>query len=148
MYQLVVFTIEDQSYALYLSCVERIIRAVEITLLPKMPEIILGVINVYGQIIPVVDIRKRFSIEKKDLELSHQMIIARTSKRLVALVVDTVNNVIEYSEEQLIESKEILPSMEYVEGIAKIGEKIVLIHDLNKFLSIDEEKLLDEAINR
>lgn len=147
-YKLIIFTIDQQIYALYLSCVEKIIRAVEVTVLPKMPEIILGVINVYGQIIPVVNTRKRFNIEEREISLSDQLIIAHTSKRLVALVVDMVNNVIECPQQQIVEAKEVLPSTEYIKGIAKLGEDMILIHDLSKFLSLDEEKMLDEAINK
>lgn len=58
--QLVVFAFDEQRYALHLSAVERIVRMVEITPLPKAPEIVLGVVNVQGRIVPIVNIRKRF----------------------------------------------------------------------------------------
>ncbi len=58
----IVFTLDEQRYALHLSAVERVICVVEITPLPKAPEIVLGIINVGGQIIPVIDMRKRFRL--------------------------------------------------------------------------------------
>ena len=58
--QIVVFALDEPRYALPLSAVERVVRAVEITPLPKAPEIVLGVINMQGQVVPAVDIRKRF----------------------------------------------------------------------------------------
>jgi purine-binding chemotaxis protein CheW len=71
-FPLVVFTLDARRYAVPLSTVERIIRAVEITPLPQAPEIVLGVINVQGRIIPVVNTRKRFRLPECDIRLSDQ----------------------------------------------------------------------------
>ncbi len=95
--QFVVFTLDGQAYALHLSVVERIVRVVEVTPLPKAPEIVLGVVNVGGKIIPVIDIRKRFRLHGREIDLSDQLVIANTLHRRVALVVDSVIGVIERS---------------------------------------------------
>jgi purine-binding chemotaxis protein CheW len=145
--QLVVFALEDQRYALHLSAVERIVRAVEMTPLPKAPEIVIGVINVQGRIIPVFNIRRRFHLPEREIELSDQLIIANTARRTVALVVDTVDGVIERLSEEVTPADQVLPRIEYVEGIVKLENGLVLIHDLDKFLSIDEGTKLDEALN-
>jgi purine-binding chemotaxis protein CheW len=146
--QLVVFALEDQRYALHLSAVERIVRAVEMTPLPKAPEIVIGVINVQGRIIPVFNIRRRFHLPEREIELSDQLIIANTARRTVALVVDTVDGVIERLSEEVTPADQVLPRIEYVEGIVKLENGLVLIHDLDKFLSIDEGTKLDEAVNK
>lgn len=80
--QLVVFTLDEQRYALHLAAVERIVRVVEVTPLPKSPEIVLGVVNVQGRIIPVVNIRKRFRLPEREIALSNQLIIASRSRRM------------------------------------------------------------------
>jgi purine-binding chemotaxis protein CheW len=144
--RLVSFNLDDQKYALFLSAVIRIIRVVEITSLPKAPEIVLGVINMHGLIIPVFDIRKRFRLPQRDMQLDDQMIVGSTSKHTVALLVDSVNDVIEIPEEKIIAGKKILPGMEYVEGIIKTEDGMILIHDLEQFLSFQEEKALHEAM--
>lgn len=144
--QIVVFILGDQRYALHLSAVERIVRVVEIILLPKAPDIVLGIINVHGQIIPVVNIRKRFRLLEREIALSNQLIIANTSSRAVALLVDEVHGVLEISEREMIEAGKILPDMDYVEGVIKFEDGMILIHDLNTFLSIEEEKALDSAM--
>ena len=144
--QLVVFTLEEQRYALYLSAVERIVRMVEITPLPKAPEIVFGVINVQGQVIPVVNIRKRFRLPEREMSLSDQLIIARISRRAVALVADAVSGVVERSEKEIVTPEEILPWMAYVEGVVKLEDGMILIHDLDEFLSLEEEKALDNAM--
>jgi purine-binding chemotaxis protein CheW len=144
--RLVHFNFDDQKYALFLSAVIRIIRVVEITGLPKAPEIVLGVINMHGLIIPVFDIRKRFRLPQREMQLGDQLIIAHTSRRNVALLVDSVNDVIEIPEEKIIAGEKVLPGLEYVEGVVKTEDGMILIHDLEQFLSLQEEKALHEAL--
>ena len=144
--RLVNFNLDDQKYALFLSAVIRIIRAVEITGLPKAPEIVLGVINMHGLIISVFDIRKRFQLPQREMQLGDQLIIASTSKRTVALLVDSVSDVIDIPEEKIIAGEKILPGLEYVEGVVKTEDGMILIHDLEQFLSLQEEKALHEAL--
>jgi purine-binding chemotaxis protein CheW len=144
--QFVVFALDEQRYALDLSDVETTVRAVEVTPLPKAPEIVLGVVNVQGRIVPVVNIRKRFRLPEREIELSDRLIIAHTRRRAVALMVDSVSGVIEHSEQEVVAASEILPDLEYAEGVVKLKDGMVLIHDLDSFLSLDEEKTLDDAM--
>jgi len=145
---LVVFTLDDQCYALYLSTVERIVRVAEITPLPKAPGVVLGVINIGGRIVPVVDIRKRFGLPAREINLSDQLVIANTLHRSVALLVDSVIGVIEHSAATMVSAEQILPGMEYVEGVVKLEDGIILIHDLGTFLSLEEEKALEDAVKK
>ena len=144
--KLVTFSLDDRKFALYVSAVQRIVRVVEVTALPKAPEIVSGIINLQGQVIPVFDIRMRFHLPAREVQLNDQLIIASTTKRTVALLVDSVNDVIEIPEEKIIAAEQILPELEYVEGVVKTEGGMVLIHDLEKFLSRHEEKALDEAM--
>ncbi len=146
--QLVVFTLDEQRYALYLPVVERVVSAVEVTPLPQTPDIVFGIINMQGKVIPVVNIRRRFSLPEREIDLSDQFIIANTSRRTVALVVDTVSGVIESAEGKLIISENITPGMEYVDGVIKLEDGLILIHDLDRFLSLEEEKKLDNALKK
>ncbi len=111
--QLVVFTLSDQRYGLPLMAVERIVRVVEVTPLPKAPDIVLGVVNVQGRVIPVINVRRRFHLPEREIALTDQMVIARTTRRSVALVVDSVGGVLEYSEQEAIEflSKTTVPGI-------------------------------------
>lgn len=145
--QLVIFTLDERRYALHLTAVQRIVRTVDVTPLPKAPDIALGVINVQGKIVPVVDVRKRFRLPEREMNLEDHLIIGRTSRRTVALLVDSVSGVIEYDEGSVIASQTILPGIDYVEGVVKLADGVVLIHDLDKFLSLDEEKILEEAMS-
>jgi purine-binding chemotaxis protein CheW len=144
--KIVLFTLDEPRYALYLSSVERVVRAVEITPLPKAPEIVLGVINAQGRILPVLDIRKRFRLPAREISVDDRFIIARTARRPVALVVDSVAGVRELTDQQMVSVEQSLPFAEYLKGVAKLEDNLVLIHDLDQFLSLDEERVLDTAL--
>jgi purine-binding chemotaxis protein CheW len=145
--QFVVFTLDEQRYALPLPVVDRVIRLVEVTALPKAPEIVIGIINVHGQIVPVVNVRRRFHLPEREPDLNDLMIIARTSKLTAALIVDAVLGVVESLRSQIIESKLILSGLEYIDGVIKLENGLILIHDLTKFLSLGEVKSLSAAIS-
>jgi len=103
---IVVFALEEPRYALLLSAVERVVRAVEITPLPKAPEIVLGIINAQGRIIPVIDVRQRFRMPTREMKLDDRLIIARTSRRQVALVVDSVTSFRELTEREIVNTEQ------------------------------------------
>jgi len=146
LYSTIVFSLDNQRYALALSAVDRVVRMVAITPLPKAPDIVLGVVNYQGQVIPVINMRRRFKLPEKDIALTDQLVVAHTSRRPVALVADAVHDVITSSAQSLIETENILPGVEYVEGVVKLGDGMILIHDLDKFLSLEEESSLNQAL--
>ena len=146
--QLVVFTLDSLRFALPLSAVERAIHIIEIIPLPKAPDIVIGVINRHGQIIPVVNIRKRFNLPEKEVNLNDRIVIAHSKKRLLGILVDNVAGVFEFPEHKIITADKIVSGIEYVEGVAKLEDGIILIHDIDKFLSLEEEKALTDAVNK
>jgi purine-binding chemotaxis protein CheW len=147
IHQLVVFTVDGRRYAVPLSVVDRVVRMVEITPVPRIPQIVLGVINAQGRIIPVVDIRKRFCLPARAPHLSDQLLIARTSKRAVALVVDAVSEVMTLSSQEVVLGETILAHWDYVTGVVKRPDGLILIHDLDRFLSLEEEQGLHHALD-
>lgn len=145
---LVVFSLDDCKYALNLSAVARVIPSVAVTPLPEAPPIILGVIKIREKIIPVVNIRRRFHLPGRELGLDDQIIIAKTKKRAVGLVVDSVAGVEKHDHLRTVTKEKILSSLKYVEGIIQMEEGLVLIHDLDQFLSLEEEEALDAAMEK
>jgi purine-binding chemotaxis protein CheW len=146
--QIVVFIIAEQRYALNLATVKRIVRVVEVTHLPKAPDIVLGIINVQGRIIPVINIRKRFGLPEREINLSDQLIIAHGSKNGLALLVDTIGGVVEYSEHDVVEAQEVIPGAEYVKCMIKLENGINLVLDLDTLLSFKEIGSLDDAMKQ
>jgi len=145
---LVVFRLDLQRYALELEVVERVIRAVEVTPLPSAPAIVLGVIDLEGLVLPVLNLRRRFNLPEREIHPDDQFLVARTSRRPVALFVDAVEAVIEHPEFGTIGAAEIVPGVEQIRGVIQLEEGLVLIHDLEKFLSLEEARLLDDAISQ
>jgi purine-binding chemotaxis protein CheW len=146
-HQLMVFSLDERRYALRLQAVEQVVRVVEITALPQAPQVVLGVVNLRGQVVPVFDIRERFRLPKREVALSDQLIVARANKRRVALVVDGVEGVVTRPDDEITRTAQILPGLDYVDGAMKLEDGLVFIHDLNTFLSIEEDKELEQALN-
>ncbi|HUY04574.1 MAG TPA: chemotaxis protein CheW [Rhodocyclaceae bacterium] len=144
--QYVVFILDAQRYALRLSAVDRVVRMVHITLLSRAPDIVLGIVNMQGGVIPVINVRRRFRLPEREIALGDQLVVAHTARRAVALAVDTVTDVVECSEQDLIAAKSILPAVEYLEGVVKLEDGLILVHDLDTFLSLEEENSLDRAL--
>lgn len=143
---LIVFALDRQRYALPLHVVDRVVRMVAVTPLPKAPDIILGVVNFQGRVIPVINMRRRFCLPEREIALTDQLVVAHTARRPVALVADAVLDVIACPPQSLIASGNILPRVEYVEGVMKLEDGLIFIHDLDKFLSLEEESSLDQAL--
>src|SRR5713226_6819036 len=133
--QILVFALDGQRYALYLSAVDRVVRMVSITPLPGAPDVVLGIVNVQGRIVPVFNTRRRFRLAEREIALADRLVIAHTTRRWVALVTDTVGDVLDCPARDVVEARDVLPGTGYFEGVAKLEDGLILIHDLNKFLS-------------
>ena len=144
---LVVFTLDAQRYAIPLAAIEKVFPTVEITPIPKAPEIVLGVVNIRGRVVPVVDIRRRFRLPEREPGIYDHMILAFTGKRTVAFVADGATGVLEIPESEITALRDLLPGAEYVEGVIRLPDGLVLIHDPETFLSLEEEILLGRAMN-
>lgn len=145
---LVVFKLGTQRYALPLAAVERVVRAVEVTSLPGAPPTVLGLIDVQGQIIPVFNLRRRFGSAEREISPEDQFLIARTATRAVALVIDEACGVIARERSAVVGSDPLIPGHEHFPAVVKLDEGLGLIHNLEKFLSQDEARSLDEAMSR
>lgn len=144
---IVVFTLAGRDLALPLSRVERVAPIVDITPLPCAPAAVLGVINVQGHVLPVFNMRQRFGLPARDLELTDEMVIARTSQRTVALIVDAVQGVRECGDNAIVDAEQILPGLPHVAGVVKNVDGLILIQDLDLFLSLPEEQALTAALS-
>jgi purine-binding chemotaxis protein CheW len=140
------FLLDSHRYALGLANVETVVRAVAITPLPKAPAIVLGLINARGRIVPVVSLRTRFRLPDREISLSDQIILARTARRGVALLVDSVCGLVEGRETEIVQAGMVVPGMQYVDGVIKQADGMALIHDLDTFLSLEEEEALESAL--
>jgi len=144
--EILVFEIEGQKYGLPTADVREVVRAVTITPLPSAPAVIEGVVNVRGQVLPVLDMRARFRLPARPLDPSDHFIVASAGARGVILHVDGATHLALLDEDSIQPSPTLGPSATYVAGVAKLEDGMVLIHDLATFLSAAEAASLDEAL--
>lgn len=145
MVRLLIFLLESARFGLKAVAVREVVRAVAIAPLPKAPAIVEGVINVRGRIVPVLDIRDRFNLAPKPLHPDQHFIIAQAGARLVALRVDRAAELLSVNAGAIEPPEQSTPGVEYVAGIVRLPDGLIVIHDLEAFLSLDEGSALDAA---
>lgn len=143
---LVIFSLEGRRYALDLPRVSRVVRAVAVTPLPGAPAIVSGLIDLGGAVVPVVNLRERFNLPARPVQLTDQFVIASTGRRTVALRVDASHGVIDGAPEAIVPGDGILPGLGLVDGAVKRPDGLILIHDLGRLLSLDDEATLARAL--
>ena len=144
--KLVVFQVDEQQFAMHLFTVERILPVMEICPLPLAPEYVLGTINFQGEFLPVVNLRKLFLIPQREMDLNDQLIVTTSSNTRVALWTDSVIGIVDRAEEEISKTNKILLDVGYVAGLFKLNDGMVLIHDLEKFLTPEETSKLLKAL--
>lgn len=122
------------------------IRAAAVTPLPKAPSIVMGVLDLQGQVIPVFNVRRRFALPERELLPEDQFVIARAGGRTVALAVDEACDVV--AGEERVPAAAIHEEAGYLSGVLRTAAGLVLIHDLDAFLSQDEEAVLEAALRQ
>lgn len=143
--QFVVFALDDQRYAVSLALVERIVRAVAVTTLPDGPDILLGVIDVRGRVVPVIDLRRKLGLPGRHVVPADHFLIVQANRRLVALVADEANGIVTLPLAAIAQSDAIYPGLKAIRGVARLDDGLVVIHDLLQFLSLEEAAAVDAA---
>ncbi len=144
--QLACFKVGAELYALDIMRIREIIRPQKLTVVPKAPRFIEGVINLRGAVIPVADLRKRFDQQSSPDTRKHRIIICSVSGRIVGLLVDEVLEVRRYGRQDVAPSPQFLkgPEAEFFLGVARRGEDLVMVLDLDRILSSDEKIALTQ----
>jgi purine-binding chemotaxis protein CheW len=139
--QMVICELADEHYGLDIARVLEIIRHRPITPVPRSPDFVKGVINLRGQIIPVVDLRERFGMPAAEVTKETRIVVAESSNTRVGLVVDSVSEVLLLPAESVELTPEVAagPDAEYVRGIAKLGERLVLLLELDGLFRAEDQ---------
>ncbi|MEI8084758.1 MAG: chemotaxis protein CheW [Paludibacter sp.] len=143
--EILTFIVENQRFALDINNVDRVIRAVAITKLTDSPKFIEGVIDYYGEVIGVVNLRKRLGYPLHELRTSDRFIIAKTMTRKIAFIVDEVEKLLLPDDKEVSDSKIIDASMQFIK-ILREDEGIILIYDLENLLNKTDEIELEKFI--
>lgn len=143
---LLIFALDGQRYALPVAAVDRVVRAAALTPLPKAPDIVLGVLDLQGEIIPVINLRKRFRLPERPVGCDDHFLVARTRKFPVALAVDSTHEVVQLHPETVVNPEAIVPGTGHISGVTRDADGLVLIHDLDTLLFPDEERQIEKAL--
>lgn len=150
--QLVTFRLRDEEFGVEISQVREIVRLTEITHLPEAPQFIKGVINLRGEIIAVVDLGKQFGLSLLEkLEKTSRIIVVELGDKTVGMLVDEVPEVLKISKEDIEPTPEVIQSQvheDYIKGVGKIGERLLILLDLEKILAPHEVKELEGITRR
>lgn len=144
--QLVIFLLAGQRYGVALERVERVVRMVALAPFPKAPPIVSGVVNFQGRLVPVVNVRRRFRLPERAPTPADQMMILRTDRRWIGFVVDAVESVLAAKASEVVESETLVPGLEYVRGIVRLPDGLIFVHDIDAFLSLEEDAQLADAL--
>lgn len=144
--EMLVFEIAAARYAIPLDTVREVVRAVAITRLPKAPAVVAGVINVRGTAVPVYDVRARFGAPARELDPGERFVIVRAGSRTAALWVDHVHWIREVGPADVQDVAELVGGAEYVTGVARLADGLLLIHDLDGFLTASEAGELERVM--
>jgi len=142
-----VFSLDERLFALPLSNVVQVLRAVEVTPLPQAPAVICGVVNVRGEVIPVVNLRQRLGLPEKALALGDQLLVAQGRRRRLGLLVDGSVGVSECRAPDFMPIEALIPGTSCLAGILKSAQGMILVHDLDALLSLDEADTLNDAMS-
>lgn len=143
---LLVFRLEGQRCGLPVEAVERVLPMAAVTPLPQGPAVALGLLNLHGELLPVLDLRRRFGLPPADYGPGARLLVSRAGARRVLLAVDEVEEVVEIRREAVIPPEAILPGAGRLAGVVALPDGLLLIHDLEGFLSLEEERALGLAL--
>lgn len=142
----ITFSINDEHFALSLDAVERIIQVVEMRALPQKPSFLHGLANIYGELVPVINIHFLFGEEKRQLELSDQLVIMVISSVKVAILVDNTLDVLHIEEDEILKSDQFSYGKKLVKGVVKLDDGMLLINDADRFLDSKELEELESIL--
>jgi purine-binding chemotaxis protein CheW len=144
---IVVLGLGDARIALRLPVVERVIRAVAVTPVADAPEDVLGLVNIHGTVIPILDIRSVFGIPRKAIVPTDLFVIAGAGQRKVAIPVEEVLGVVEPASGAAVPAGDILPGLaDFIEGAVTLEDGMILIYDLERFLRKNGSFLFDQVV--
>ena len=145
--QLVNFDLATESYGVDIGAVREIIRLQEITNVPRTPEFVEGVINLRGKVIPVVDIRKRFGLPVGDQSAENRIVVVDIGGQDIGVIVDAVNEVLRIFSDSVEPPSSVITTADsdYLMGIAKVDDKLLILLDLESVLSAEERAVLADV---
>lgn len=146
--QIVGLRIGRETYGIPIALVREIVRVPEITVVPNAQEYVEGVINLRGKIVSVMDLRKRFGESNVENNRKNRIVVVEIEKRTVGLIVNSASEVLKISPSEIEPPGSVFldGEIDYVTGVGKLGDRIIILLDLSKVLKSGELRRLEEVI--
>jgi purine-binding chemotaxis protein CheW len=148
-YQLVIFTIGNENYGVDIASVEGIVKMQAITNLPHKLGFVEGITNLRGEIIPVINLRKRFGMASNIDDKNTRIVIAKNNAKKIGMIVDSVSEVLRIQDSCIEPPPAMVSTADaaYVTGIAKIEGRLIILLNLSKILSMEEQVQVQAMVN-
>jgi len=145
--QLVIFQLAREVYGLDINWVREIITLQDVTRVPGAPDFVEGVINLRGHVIPVIDLRKRFGLEAPVDPRRTRIVVVDVPPHTMGLVVDAVTEVLRIRESVVEPAGNVLAGVDvaFIQGVAKLEHRLVILLDLQRLLHAAELKALEQV---
>jgi len=139
-FQIILFQLGASLYGIPIEKVSEIIKIEEIAMLPKAPRFIEGVLNLRGNVVPIIDLRKRFGMEQVERTKKNKIIVLLIGKRLFGIIVDSVHEVLALSKDDIEPSLPTASGLkaEFIDSIGKYNNKLIIIIDITKIIQSKE----------
>ncbi len=144
--QLVTFSIGEEEFGVDILKVQEIIRTMEITKVPRAQNFVEGVINLRGKVIPIIDMRRRFGLDSKAHDQHTRIIVIEINNMIVGFVVDSVSEVLRIPASTVEPPPPVVAGLEseYISGVGKLHDRLLILLDLDKLLSGEDMESLGQ----
>ena len=148
--QLVKFSVADQNFGISINQIFQIIKPQEVFKVPNTPPFIEGLINLRGKVLTIFDLRKRFSLPEKPHDENTKVLIINMNDMLLCFTVDSVTEIVRINDEDIVDTPPTLKDFDhrFLSGVGKLGDKLILLLDLEKVLTPDEELQVQEIVEQ
>jgi purine-binding chemotaxis protein CheW len=147
--QLVVFKLGEEEYGVDVSQVREIVKLMPITRIPRAPSFVEGVINLRGQITTIIDLRKRFGVEKSGGDESRCIMVTELESNVVGMIVDSVSEVLRLPTENIDPTPPMVMtkiSADFLKGVGKLDGRLIILLDLGRILTEEEVSQLESKL--
>jgi len=138
--QCVTFRLDNEIYGINVMLIQEVLRVTEIAPVPGAPNYVIGIINLRGNVVTVIDTRMRFGLPPEEMDDATRIVIIEVENQTVGIVVDSVSEVVDVDSSEI----ETAPNVgndetaRYIEGVVSRGDELLILVDLNKLLTEDE----------
>ena len=146
--QIVGFILNNEEYGLDIRCVKEINILTKITRIPNAPEFVEGIVNLRGTLIPLIELRSRFGLQKKEHDKNTRIVVVENGEKSAGIIVDSVSKVMRIEPQSAEMPPKITSGINssFIKSIIKLDNELLILLDIKNLLSGSEKEELEEAL--